>query len=319
MATRTIGSVTGQDVDLATWAGGLSPNPSATEIGNIVDNEDVGVATISTSNSNSVEIKVTVASGIRYTADSNWPVMATAGAASARIVTTSAANIDVQTNDVTIEYLYLENTNSTGYCVSGTSSASNLTVRFCVMEGTGTSTGCVFVNTGSGHVFHHLAMWGSGATSFGIRLRSGASGSSYACAAYGMGANFWQQNNGTTHYAENCVGIDAQVSDFYVTAGATGFTGDYCGSTDSSASSYFTNNWTSLSSTWFDAVSSTAWDLHKASDGTHEGTDLSGTIGSTDIDGDTRSDWDIGVDEYIAGATSIPIFMHHYKQMAGSQ
>ena len=41
------------------------------------------------------------------------------------------------------------------------------------------------------------------------------------------------------------------------------------------------------------------------------GTDLSGTF-TLDIDGETRSSWDIGADEYPAAASSVTLFLYHY-------
>jgi hypothetical protein len=48
------------------------------------------------------------------------------------------------------------------------------------------------------------------------------------------------------------------------------------------------------------------------------GTDLSGTF-TEDIDGDTRSAWDIGADEFQGGGggLSIPIAMYHYLHRLG--
>ena len=118
---------------------------------------------------------------------------------------------------------------------------------------------------------------------------------------------------------------DCTVTNCYVSGTTTAFNGtfnaasDYNVSSDATAS-VFTNNAQSqatYASYFVDyanddyrllADSNTLWGL--------SGTDLSATF-TDDIEGETRSVWDIGADEYATAASgpTIPIFINHYRNM----
>jgi hypothetical protein len=95
-------------------------------------------------------------------------------------------------------------------------------------------------------------------------------------------------------------------ADFYKSATTTSW-----GTTDNNISSDGTSPDDATSYTYADQFVSTTsgsedFHLKSGADAIGVGTDLSGTF-TTDIDGDTRSSWDVGADEYSSGAPAIKL------------
>lgn len=105
---------------------------------------------------------------------------------------------------------------------------------------------------------------------------------------------------------QNCYSGEHSTEDFFTLAIGS----DYCVSADTSANDECTNNTTGKTSysDYFENVGAGAEDLHIKNTSNNlwglSGTDLSG-IFTDDIDGDTRSAWDIGADEYVSGKVVI--------------
>jgi len=118
------------------------------------------------------------------------------------------------------------------------------------------------------------------------------------CVTYGM----WNDgNSGADIYIKNNI-VDNCGTDYSIA------------SVDASSGNYSSDNTDPQinGSNSFTFTNKSAGDLHLSSshDGAFEGTDLSTDAHgfysfSTDIDGDTRVDWDAGIDEIIAAASSL--------------
>jgi len=118
----------------------------------------------------------------------------------------------------------------------------------------------------------------------------------------------------------NCYAVGNGGQAAYVIAGTTHIVITTCASDDGSCSTS-TVAYATDSGAYFTNVSSGTEDFHigASSDFIGAGTDESGVF-TNDIDDDTRSAWDIGVDEYqaVGGGLSIPIARHHRRLMGVS-
>lgn len=133
--------------------------------------------------------------------------------------------------------------------------------------------------------------------------------------AYGCGIGVRCGGSGTYEIL-NCTVANSIASNYL--EGSTGtYNADNCIS-ENPGTSHFSGDWTKTTcmESGTDAltyINSGANDFHNASDSdaVDGGTDLSATF-DDDVDGDTRSAWDVGFDEYqAAGGISIPVVMHH--------
>jgi hypothetical protein len=110
--------------------------------------------------------------------------------------------------------------------------------------------------------------------------------------------------NGNSHVVTNCA-VFNNSDDFYGT-----MTISYCASDDGDGSNAVNiSPGATEADDWANAfVDYANGDFHVKNTSSvlyNAGNDLSGTF-TDDIDGDTRSQWDIGADEYVAAATGIP-------------
>lgn len=121
--------------------------------------------------------------------------------------------------------------------------------------------------------------------------------------------------NGNSHVVTNCA-VFNNSDDFYGT-----MTISYCASDDGDGSNAVSLN-ENASNEWTNAfIDYSGYDFHIKNTGLlyNAGNDLSGTF-TDDIDGDTRSQWDIGADEYVASGASIPLsnpFSRPFSQSLG--
>lgn len=327
MATRTIGSSGADDVDLATWESGLSADPSSDEIGNIILAEDVGAATINVSNTNSVNIKVTVSSSVRYDQGASWPGdMHAALTEGAHIATASASPITIETRLVTVEYLAVRATGDFYSGIyAGTTDEQGHTFQYCYADMGATTPGSAFYvrNADSSRSpeakVSHCGAWDGENNFF---ARAGAVVECGHCTALNAtDTNFRSAQSSAVMDTDNCLGVGGSTADYGATSTGT-LAGDYNLSSDTSAPGTTTYH-SVAASTALANVTAGQEDLHMASgaDGSYEGADISATYGSVDVDGDSRgaaADNDVGLDEYVAAATSIPIFYHHYRTMMGT-
>ena len=124
-----------------------------------------------------------------------------------------------------------------------------------------------------------------------------SSGTAYNCSSINNGDEGFFEAAATTLTLKNCLGDNNTGGDYANTPTMT-----TCGSSDGSGSAGLQNqNYT--------FVNAGGDDFHytSGSDGIGDGTDLSGDgtyAFDDDIDGDTRSSWDIGFDEFVAAVTA---------------
>jgi len=125
------------------------------------------------------------------------------------------------------------------------------------------------------------------------------------CTGWGKGAS----NDEVFEYGEptNCIGISEGSGTVFSSSEGSG---DYNIGSDETAPGANSHDNKSAADLFADTTD-TAEDLHlkAAVDGSYEGADLSASApGFTDdIDGDTRSDWDIGADEIAAAGVNVPV------------
>jgi len=195
---------------------------------------------------------------------------------------------------------------------------------------------CIFKgNQGSGLYNDAIQIYGAGASTANITL--------WNCVFHGYtggtSAAVYQYDTNSTVTLYNCTAINNTIGfacsagtmnayDCYAGGNTTDYSGTFntkttCASSDTTGSSGLQNIACSISSgAYFTNVTAGSEDLHIGSSsslkdaGTGSG---SGTF-SDDIDGDTRSSWDIGVDEYVAAGAGLPlpVGMDHYLRMMGA-
>lgn len=173
---------------------------------------------------------------------------------------------------------------------------------------------CIVANVGGGSIYTgHGIYTGNGGHSrifncimydcegAGLFFRDYAADTAYNCTAVDCGYGFyaWDYANSI---AKNCLGY-SNTTDFG--AGGT-LTCSYCASDDSTADNFNgTGNIVDIADPFVDFSGD---DFHLASDAEilGDGTDSVESLFTDDIDGDTRSSWDIGADEYVAAGGGIP-------------
>lgn len=172
----------------------------------------------------------------------------------------------------------------------------------CIFAGTAhASANAHFTRDGRFRLVNCIAN-GAGGTGFNASFGSNGNTSEFfnCIAAANGGYGFFPSSSGCTITIRNCYAGGNTLGDFY--AGRTdtasnnyssdGTDGSTTAAYSTSAGAYFTN------------VTAGSEDFHigESSSLRGAGMDLSGTF-TTDIDGNTRSAWDVGVDEYAASIT----------------
>jgi hypothetical protein len=195
-----------------------------------------------------------------------------------------------------IEWLRIINTSTTTstYCISSCLHGDKL---ICVT--TNTSASAVYMTTNG--TLRNTVLFGSGGGR-GVYASGAATGITvYNCTGYDWYRAFDVTSVNWT--VTNCGGFGCSNADF----GGSTPSGDKNVSSDTSApGTTVATNQTSYSTYFTDHTNG---DFHLKDTGNNlwsiSGNDLSGTF-TDDIDGDTRSNWDVGADEYISAVTSKP-------------
>lgn len=276
------------------WKAALSADPTDDQTASIEGVLDVTNAALAldTSNANGKTFKITVADGFRFYQGASWPDFRAARTQGAN---SSGDQIQPRTSNIIIEWLYIQGSNG---AVSGNSSGTNLIVRNCCIWGQNSSS-AITINASA--LFSNCFILASGtATSTCFTNVLGTvtiNNCTMICqGSVGTGIN----RTGGTLTANNTI-----ITTVVCYAGTVG--GDHNMSTDTTAPG--TTNWRSVTiSTILASVSAGTEDFHMKStaQGTYVGADLSGTIGTQDIDNQKRNIWDIGADRPVV-STSITI------------
>lgn len=253
--------------------------------------EDTTDCTINFGNANAIDILVTVQSGVRFSDDVNWPSFADAEGNGAW----RNAKLEITTPGVIVEWLEFTRT-SAGRAIEG---AGNSVIRYCIVRNCVTS-GMFF--TGSPTV-HNCVTYHNGEA--GIVSRSGGFVTAIHTLAFGNGQAGYGSSAGGTGVAKNCMAI-GNIGVGFAAAWATG--SDHNMSTDTSAPG--STVWHSVDAAdILEDVGSGTEDFHwlsTISHGTYAGSDQSGTVGTLDIDGETRASTpDIGPDEIMSAPVTV--------------
>ena len=214
--------------------------------------------------------------------------------------TTDVTAIDVYIADTVIDGLYIDQVHTSGATSLGIRDRSNTLIKECIIDvdytAGGNATGLELHN---GELRNTVII---GAGSRGVyRRESGSAGDINNCTISGF-TNGIDGVVGIT--VTNTVSMDNSSVDFNGTF-ASG--SDYTVTSDSTALG--TNKATGKTSytDYFEDYSAGDHHLKNTSNDLWSlaGVDLSGDF-SDDIDGDTRSNWDIGCDEYVTADASMP-------------
>lgn len=296
---KSIQSSGGDYATLAAWEAAIPADQALADpwVAQFDEVMDGGIVTINVSNANSAPHKITAASGYRFNDGASWPAFNPGEGA--RIVNdNSGNNVLVETPAIIIEWVEIDGAGHPRNGIRVNTGGSTCTARYLLMHD---SQYCLRAFSGD-LLAHNCMVWPNrGTDSNGATvINSGPTLTVYNCTFYAATTYGVVQSAGTLN-AYNNISVGSGSADYSGTIG-----GDYNLSSDTSAPG--TTNWQSVAaSTILESVTASSEDLHLKSsvNGTYEGGDYSGTIGSLDIDGDTRSDWDIGADEIaaVAGAT----------------
>lgn len=276
----------GDRTSWSAWEGAIPADPGEPYTGQQDDQNDAGTLTFNVSNSNSHLLTMTVSSSNRFIDHGSWPSCSGVEGAMARIDGT----VEVRSDYVVIEWL--EHTSTSP--MKPWNGASNMVIRYCIYHDFTTGIESSVAFTGP-LTLHNCFFWEGG---YAAVNNKGGVFNIYNCTALDCARGF--RDNGTAPACYNCISLDNNNSDYSGTV-----TGNYNMSSDATAPG--ATNWRSVtSSNIIENESAGSEDLHMlaANDGSYEGGDYSGTIGSLDIDGHTRVDWDIGADELIAAGTT---------------
>ena len=307
MADRTLTIGTGKDyTTIAGWEAVVNRTTYDDEYGQIQENKNFAEnVTINPATGNGGRVVLTVADA--YAHDGTK-------ASGARNVVASGAAIRVQTVDVTIEKLEASASASAAFeCSVG---YDGILIDRCIAYD---SYSGFYLRPDAGEENNVTNCFAFDCTYNGFYFQFTDGGTIYAsyCTAYNNDKGF---RNRHTHaskvaYANGCVALGNTTNqDWYLEDSGTWTGGDYNvsgTSSDSSCPGANSDEGNETASGYFTDISTpTDPDLHKASgkDGSLDGGPTTG-LGTYwpggDIDGDTRSDWDLGADEIAAGAGGV--------------
>jgi len=294
---------------IALWEASIDRASNGDETGTIVENKDFAEAVVINAATNGTD-RIVLTVDDAYTHDGTKD-------SGARTKKTSGNYIfDVNTDYVTIEKLQIELTVTADRGVIDLQAADNgiLISRCILIGGNNYSFGfyCRGVPSGEEVNVANCVAW---ECSVGFRIRETNGGNVYAsyCSAFNCttGIGFIGGASGTNH-ANGCVALGNTDDWLDTTVGAT-VTGDYNisgAASDAACPGANSDKGNETAASYFvDVTDDTDPDLHKNSskDGSLDGGPSSG-LGTYwpggDIDGDTRSDWDIGADEIVGAATA---------------
>jgi hypothetical protein len=294
----------GDYTTLASWEADILSDPTVPVVGSLEEAADGGQVTINPSNTNNVEIRMTVGVGFRFFDIDGWTCASVEGLAGRIIYSGTATErcVVVATDYVVVENFELAITGASGtpdvtYTISG---STNVVFRNCMgrADSGGVSRRVFHFEGASTAVIHNCIAYGSnlsvGVQSFG----SGTSVSVYASVVAGPPTHScYRAVTGGALSVDNSYGE-------YTWSGT--ITGDW--NVGSAGTVPGGNSVDSIAAAdFFVNVSSGSEDyrMDPANDGTYEGPDLTATIGAQDLAGVSRSDWDVGALE-IASAVFSP-------------
>lgn len=282
----------GDHTHIQDWADNLPADPAAADpetasVDEAYDCLTTAALTVSTSNTNSATFKIRPGTGYAFTDAAGWPVCGTAESQSARMVGTSW--IRSQTAAVVFERMMFAS--GSAHYFTTDAAGRELTVDRCVVFGGGFNCSAGTMNIWNTMHYGGVSggrgqIWCSGGTLTAIN-----------CTVYGTtSAEECYERSGGTFIVKNCIGLQS--------GAAAAYSGTFDASSDNNMSDDTTAPGTTTykSVTIANIIASTTGgseDLHRVgtTDGSYEGSDETGTIGTLDIDGNTRSDLDIGADE----------------------
>lgn len=143
MTTSVLASSGGDYATWSAWESAISADPTVEQVGEQRDSNDLGSVTINVSNTNNVDIKMTVqpGNGYRFNEKSDWPNCAAIEGVPARIEGTGHA-VSIATNNVIVEWIVISaTTSSTNLAVRYTTAAADCTLRYCCIWSSRTDTG----------------------------------------------------------------------------------------------------------------------------------------------------------------------------------
>ena len=210
-------------------------------------------------------------------------------------------------NNATVNYRYAFQINT---------GANNSIFESCIMRATSTASGHTVAETSSRDTeFRNCLFIGDGANTNACVVSSANNNQTYnnctfvdATGTGGFGLNLLNTNGSYLSDVRNCVSYNC--TEFYddsIAVAWTTTTGYNASSTytttappDEVGGSNYTSN---VVSGDFEATGSDDYHLATGSNLIGVGVDISGSF-TTDIDGDTRSSWDIGMDEFVSSGSA---------------
>lgn len=281
-----------------TWEAALSANPTDDQVAECYEGDCLGGSSLvmDVSNSSNVRLVIRAASGERFRDQSEWATSMYAAVGHGAWLGAGAGSINVDTNDVFIEDMGVRLSNSGHYFgVSGEVTLNRCFVYRTRLQANRTDD---LAQVGDARIWN--TVWVTyGAACIWAR-ESGSSVeviNSVVAEEPGQAGELgvWKSSGALTVRNTWSIGFDGG------TCFNTPTSGDYNGSSDGSApGTNYRRNITIAD--WFVANGATTFDYHlkPAKFGEFVGTDESATIGGTDIDGQARSQSDVGADAEVA-------------------
>lgn len=243
MTTSVLASSGGDYATRAAWEAAISANPTVEQIGEQRDGNDLGNVTINVSNSNAVEIRLTVqgGNGYRFNEQAGWPNCKAVEGSGARYEGTGNG-ISVATNNVIVEWLMLSPTTSgSNYGVRWAAAANNVVFRNLALWNSRSDTGNRRAMRGSYDVaaattnlvtVQRCFIWGANRAIWAIDNATTIENVTIHCAGMSPSGSFGinKQNNGgtgNTVIVRNCKVVGRDLDACYVET-----TGTFDGSSD---------------------------------------------------------------------------------------
>lgn len=274
----------------AAWEAALAADPTDDQVAEGYDGDGGGL-TIDVSNASNVRIVIRAASGQSFRDQAEWATSMYAAVGQGAWIGNDAGGLTFNSSNIHVEDMGIHLSNS-AHNMNGT---GEITFNRCFVyrsrlqanDGGVTAGATVRIYNTVWVTYSSAVIWARHADSdlevinSVIAIEPGQSGDHGIIRSDGTATakNVWSINFGSGSCFTGTVG------------------GDYNGSTDNTAPG--TNYQRSITVTdWFVANGATTFDYHlkSAKFGDFVGTDESGTIGSTDIDGETRTQYDVGAD-----------------------